>query len=298
MLSRYDDVLALRGRKDYEPGDTLKLIVPFLLYHGITEGDILNTSRRARIIPGALETITELKKTGWKVRIISTSYEQHALNIGRQLDVGEGDIACTRLPMDDYLSELENKDFGLVEEMEEKILDYSPGIDDEGEMVSTLDKFFFHDLLETPLGKVFQEISVVGGERKVRAMQGFMDLDGIGYGDVVAVGDSITDFKMLAKVRGEDGLAIVFNGNEYAVPYADVGLATMDMRSILPVLESFSSWRKDGALDRVRRGVSVDQGYGDPPPVYHPIIGGNVDDVVRVHKEYRKLARGEAGKLG
>ena len=35
-ISRYDDILALAGRPGYEPGDTLALIVPFLLYHRLS----------------------------------------------------------------------------------------------------------------------------------------------------------------------------------------------------------------------------------------------------------------------
>ena len=31
VISRYDDLLALEGKEDYEPGDTLSLIVPFLV---------------------------------------------------------------------------------------------------------------------------------------------------------------------------------------------------------------------------------------------------------------------------
>ena len=44
VISRYDDLLALEGREEYEPGDTLALIVPFLVYHGITEQDVKRVS--------------------------------------------------------------------------------------------------------------------------------------------------------------------------------------------------------------------------------------------------------------
>ena len=37
VISRYDDLLTLEEREDYEPGDTLALIVPFLLLHNISE---------------------------------------------------------------------------------------------------------------------------------------------------------------------------------------------------------------------------------------------------------------------
>ena len=50
VISKYDDYLALQNRHDYEPGDTLKLIVPFLLVNGITEQDIRKVSKRAKLV--------------------------------------------------------------------------------------------------------------------------------------------------------------------------------------------------------------------------------------------------------
>ena len=35
VISRYDDLLTLEEREGYEPGDTLALIVPFLILHNI-----------------------------------------------------------------------------------------------------------------------------------------------------------------------------------------------------------------------------------------------------------------------
>ncbi|MDP2916814.1 MAG: hypothetical protein Q8O16_02660, partial [Dehalococcoidia bacterium] len=40
IISRYDDLLTLEGKEGYEPGDTLALIVPFLVLHDITEDNI------------------------------------------------------------------------------------------------------------------------------------------------------------------------------------------------------------------------------------------------------------------
>ena len=40
VVSRYDDLLTLEERADYEPGDTLALIVPFLILHDISEAYI------------------------------------------------------------------------------------------------------------------------------------------------------------------------------------------------------------------------------------------------------------------
>jgi len=54
VISRYDDLLAIEEREGYEPGDTLALIVPFLVHHGITDEDISGLTEGA---PGELADI-------------------------------------------------------------------------------------------------------------------------------------------------------------------------------------------------------------------------------------------------
>ncbi len=300
VISRYDDILTLRERPGYEPGDTLKLIVPFLLLHGIKEKDVTRISNKALLVPGAREMIADLKATGWRVHIISTSYQQHAYNIAKQLGVDDKEVACTRLPLDDYSSKLGKEDLRLVESVKKKILKFHPG-SNEDEMVKYLDKFFWGDIQKLPLGAIFQEVSIVGGARKVEAMEKFIRADGADFHDVVAVGDSITDFKMLRKVKEEGGLAVVFNGNEYAVPHGDVGLASMDMRALRLIISAFSQDGREGAIQVVKEleksGLRV-HGYGSPSPVYNVIENRTVGDILKVHKTYRKMVRGEAGKLG
>jgi len=47
VISHYDDILTMEGRKDYEPGDTLALIVPFLILHHIHERDIIALAQQS-----------------------------------------------------------------------------------------------------------------------------------------------------------------------------------------------------------------------------------------------------------
>ena len=81
VISKYDDIKSIEGRESYEPGDTLALIVPFLLLHGITEGDINRVSERAKIVDGAKDLFEKLQTENWDIYIISTSYKQHAYNV-------------------------------------------------------------------------------------------------------------------------------------------------------------------------------------------------------------------------
>ena len=47
VISRYDDLLTLEEREDYEPGDTLALIVPFLILHDISGDNIAELAGKA-----------------------------------------------------------------------------------------------------------------------------------------------------------------------------------------------------------------------------------------------------------
>lgn len=289
IISRYDDVLTLEGRSNYEPGDTLKLIVPFLIYHNISEEDMKKISRKAKVVRGARGVISELRKEGWKVRIISTSYEQHAFSIGRRVGVAKEDIACTKLPLDRYSSELKNADFHILKKLEEGIL----GEKNEQKLIKILDDFFFSKLQKTLLGRVFNEVAVMGGQRKVEAVQRFVESEDADFKEVVAVGDSITDYKMLKKVKESAGLAIVFNGNEFAVPYASVGVASTSLRSLLPITSAFLKGGKYKAVEAARR-LESSANYS----CLENADKKKAEQVINTHKRYRMLVRGQAGKLG
>ncbi|MEK6977862.1 MAG: hypothetical protein AABX40_05605, partial [Candidatus Hydrothermarchaeota archaeon] len=235
VLSRYDDLLTLEGREGYEPGDTLKLILPFLIYHRVTEEDIRRVSGRAEILVGAKETVARLKGMGWRVYIISTSYEQHAHGVGARLGVAAEDIACTPMPLDRYQRVVGEEERTAIKAAEETILGLREARDRE--LVEILDRIFF-DGHGGGLMQVLGEVRVVGGRRKAEAMERFLGRDGLDLPATMAVGDSITDAQMLAKVGGGGGLAVAFNGNEFSIPSATVALATTDMRALLPQPEA------------------------------------------------------------
>ncbi len=309
VISKYDDILTIEGRENYEPGDTLKLIVPFLIRNKISERDITGVSKTAGVVPGVKEVISKLTSDGWEVYIISTSYQQHAHNIAGHIGIDSERVACTEMPLDDYLLRLSDEDLEVVADMEEKILNELYPELDEKRIVAELDEFFFKTLSKGKIGRIFNEITVVGGQRKVDAMMGFAKDNLTG---AVAIGDSITDFKMLEKVRENGGLAIAFNGNEYSIPYADIAVGTVDQRFLLPIISAFAEGGRRHAIDTAKHlenaplrtmleAMPQDVASTIPgditPPQYHH-IDSNAEEVIEIHKEYRTLLRGDAGKLG
>lgn len=301
VISRYDDLLALEGREGYEPGDTLALVLPFLLAFGIGEEELIVVSKRAKLVPGAKELVHDLQGSGtnWNLYIVSTSYEQHAGNIAAQLGIDSAHVACTRL---DFDYQLNKEDISLLQRAAEHILsdlyieDLESGLKDES-IKTYLDDLFWERLKQTGIGELFSKIEVMGGRRKVKAVEKFARDNDQFLEEVIVVGDSITDFQMLRAVEAAGGLAIVFNGNQYALPHGTVAVASLNLYDLWPLFRAWLEEGRKGVREYVTRAPQEGEG-----PYYHWLVGrslGELEEIGNVHKQIRSLLRGKAvAKLG
>lgn len=296
VISRYDDLLTLEERSDYEPGDTLALIVPFLILHNITEDNIVRLAFEASLTGGSAKLVSWLQSASWKVFCITTTYEQYATHITQKLDIYSQNVACTPFPLDRFRATLTGAEKQLLEQAEKDILTMRPPEDDE-RIKKTLDKFFWERLPETELGAAIKEVKPIGGRRKVTALNKFAEKNDQTLDKWVVVGDSITDFRMFQAVEAAGGLAIAFNANQYALPYATLSLAST---SIFDLKEVFEAWQKDGRkwVERVVKYKEKWGTKGDNNNLHWLAGRKDIDDVIALHSRLRKLVREEAGKLG
>ncbi len=296
VISRYDDLLTLEEREDYEPRDTLALIAPFLVCHNISESDITALATKAGLTGGAEKLISWLQTKGWKMFCISTSYEQYAMRITQKLGIYAHNVASTRFPIEEMRLTLCKEDAALLQQIEEEILTMRP-VDDDARIKQGLGRFFWEKLPATNLGKLIEEVKPVGGRRKVAALNRFAEKYDQPLSDWVVIGDSITDFRMLQAVEEAGGIAIAFNANEYALPYSTMSLASTMLSDLTEVLEAWQT----GKRSRVERVVKWEEeigGRGDRG-YFHWLSGRkDIDKVVDIHKRIRRLAREEASKLG
>jgi len=291
IISRYDDILTLERRADYEAGDTLKLILPFLFYYGITDEDIKKVSDTAKIVDGVVETIKQLQANDWDVYIISTSYSQHAHNIGAKIGIAADKIHCTTLSLNDYRKYLNESDLSFIGDVARIIVKLTK----DSEIKEYLDRFYFKDLAGKKVGRIIEGITVCGGERKLKAVLDIVKDSDRNVDEVIVVGDSITDYKMLRMVREAGGLSIVFNGNEYALPYGNVGLASMSMKPLIEITDLYVKGGKDG----VRQAILDVKNTKDI--CFHWLEDINkkeLDDILKIHKKFREKVRGKAANLG
>jgi energy-converting hydrogenase A subunit R len=296
VISRYDDLLTLENREDYEPGDTLALIVPFLIVHNISAENITELATKASLTGGADKLVHWLQSSSWKVFCISTSYEQYAYHITQKLGIYAHNVACTSFPLDSLRASLSPGEKELVQKAEEDMLTLKP-FDDDDKIKSSLDKFFWEKLPETDLGAAIKEVRPVGGRRKVAALNSFADKYMEPLSSWVVIGDSITDFRMLQAVEEKKGLAVAFNANEYALPYASMGLASANISDLQPVLEAWQK-KKRGWTERV---VKYKEKWRRKEDNYylHWLAGRkDLDPVIEIHKKFRQMVREEAAKLG
>jgi len=297
VISRYDDLLTLAEKPDYEPGDTLALIVPFLVLHGVKEADIARLATEATLVPGALDLISGLYTEEWRVFCITTTYEQYAMHITHKLGIYAHNVACTAFPLDRMRLSLAPEEADLLRRTEEAIISLDPA-DDAG-IRQALDKFFWEELPRTGVGKLIQQVKPVGGRRKTEALKRFSEKYDVPFSGWVAVGDSITDSRMLGEIDKAGGLAIAFNANQYALPCATMSLASTYLSDLKDVL---LAWKK-GQRKETERLVSdrEKRSAGGDRANFHWLTKrdkARIDDVVQVHKRLRQMVRQSAGKLG
>ena len=296
VISRYNDLLALEEREDYEPGDTLALVVPFLVLHDISENDIAALATKASPTDGAAKLVSQLQSKSWKVFCISTSYEQYAIHITHKLGIYAHNVACTPFPLDRFHTTLGKEDYALLQQTEQDMLTMSPA-DDDDRIKQRLDYFFWEKLPTTDLGMAIKGVKPVGGRRKVAALNKFADTYEQPLSKWVVIGDSITDFRMLQAVEEAGGLAIAFNANEYALPYSTMSLASTFISDLTEVSEA---WQKGGRqeAEKIVKGKEKIGGTGDRG-YFHWLSGSkDIDEVIEVHKRIRRLVRQGTDKLG
>ncbi len=327
-LSRYDDLLALEKRAGYEPGDTLSLIAPFLAKYGVSDAAIKKVSKRAGIVPGAQDLVSYLTKNGWETYVISTSYQQHAHTIAKQVGIEKDHVYATHLPLAQFAAKMRRKDARLVGDAERMILSELADCRDDDRLLEALDDFYWRACEGAPLGEMIAAVSVVGGSRKAAAMRDIARERQVSISDVVSVGDSITDMDLLGEVKKAGGLSVAFNANRYALPHASASLACSSLVPLavltcahlqggaIEALEAAAFWEENADVvlrdpakipsnylpSLVRDFLAASSEKADVVwPRIHDLRGADAKklaDVAEFHHLARSFVRGKAANLG
>jgi energy-converting hydrogenase A subunit R len=235
LISRYDDVLAeIIKREGYKAGDTLKLILPFLKANDVKDEDMVEySSGHILLVSGAKEMLGFVRGL-MPSFIVSTSYVHYMRALCDIVGFPLESVYCTQLDLDKYWISAEEKSrlVELGEEMNNLTMPDIPRgaryVEDlprkMQETIGRLDEIFWKEVSSMKIGRLLDEVNPVGGTEKAVAVNDVCSKLNVGLQDVMYVGDSITDVEAFRLVRDGGGLAVSFNGNNFAVRDAEVAV--------------------------------------------------------------------------
>ncbi|MFB0507012.1 MAG: hypothetical protein ACETWT_09800 [Thermodesulfobacteriota bacterium] len=325
LISKYDDFLAdVEKRHGYKAGDTLKLILPFLKAHGMTNAEMVDYSRgHILLVRGALETLRFVNGL-MPSFIVSTSYEPYLDALCSVVGFPMDHVYCTKVNIDAY--PLGKKEEARLKALTSEIVqmkmiswsDEATGIEDlsfeDQGMVRRLHDIFWGEITKMEVGRVFKEVNPVGGLEKAKAILDSLKRTGCEPADVIYVGDSITDVQAFKLVRDGGGVAVSFNGNGYAIRSAEICCISKDTFVVSLLASSFYKGGRDAVLELAARwsrdsikerkveedlGIRLHAISDEDFPKVKLIAESNLHGLIEESEGFRKRVRGvEIGSLG
>jgi energy-converting hydrogenase A subunit R len=270
IVSKYDDVLAdVTKKPGYNAGDTLKLILPFLKAHDVTNQKMKDFSgEKIKIIPKADQVLNRVRHSyNNNAFIVSTSYEQYINALCNTIGFPVGNTYSTKVNIDKYAMTVDEKIKlqGLTKEIASMpMMDipdsnvFSDFSEEDKKNIGRLDKIIWKEIPEMSVGKVLEEVKPVGGYQKANAVKDIVRKLRTETSQVMYVGDSITDAKAFELVKESGGVAVSFNGNRYAVNAADLGIMAENAEPVEKLAYAFlAGGRKEAMQYAPKFGFTV-----------------------------------------
>ena len=326
IISKYDDVLAdILKKPGYSAGSTLKLILPFLKAYDVTDRQMeVFSSQNLILIPNSKNTLQYVRKLTSSI-IVSTSYEHYIKALCRALDFPYENTYCTKLSIDKFTiteqektrlkeiaREIAQMPIISIPPMAKTIEDFSRA---DQNTIEQLDKIFWSEIANMIVGRIFSEVTTIGGSQKAASIKDTVERFQVTLKDVMYVGDSITDIEAFKLISRNDGLTVSFNGNGYAVRNCEISVSSENNLVTAVIADVFCKYGKQATLDfvkdwkwqslKTKRVVNpslLDKLFSLHPqtlPKVQIVTEENMETVTKKSSEFRKKVRGEAiGKLG
>lgn len=315
MISRYDDIVAyVLNRSEGRSGNTTKFIAPFLKAFGLTDYKALEYMKETmQMMPESKRVMGYLMNT-MPTFMSTTSYEHNVMNICNEIDMPMAVVDCAEIDFDDYeisrqeaktLRELAHRITDLRYPRQEYELNVPVHLDkDEFEMVKTLDEIFNEKMRSLYAAEMMRQMKSVGANEKAyflidlrRRTQ--IDFDGTAY-----IGGDITDIHALDTIRDRSGLAMSFNGCDFAVRKCNVAVMSRDCTVAAVLVQEFYNEGIEAVFDLIEnwdRETLRKKDFPDPNlmktmldsnpkklPEVHIIDRNNMDEIAKKSDKYRK----------
>ncbi|MGA9388034.1 MAG: HAD hydrolase family protein [Candidatus Bathyarchaeia archaeon] len=324
VISRYDDVLAeVLKRPSYKAGYTLKLILPFLKAYDLTDQKMQEFSANSLVLISNVKDMLQHVRSIAHAFVVSTSYEHYIRALCQALDFPFRNTYCTKVSIDKhYITKQErNRLKELAAEIAQmQMITIPPNVKsmeefshDDQRTIHRLDEIFWEKIANMESGRAYSEVNPMGGGEKAEAIEDVVRKLKVSLADAMYVGDSITDKEAFRLVRENRGLAVSFNGNQYAVSSAEIAVLSETSISTAIIADIFcrfgkkqalelaENWQK-GKLNKSQVNRSLLERFfkfNNNKSRVKIVTSRNVEKLARESNEFRRKVRGEAiGRLG
>ena len=312
VLSLYDDYLAdIVKKENYKVGNTLKFILPFFVCENLKNQDMIDFSQKNIYAVRDSKFLLKYLKKAMNTYIVSTSYGQYIEALSNYMDFPFENTFYTKVDVDALT---------LNDEEMEKIAKFKQEILDDSENYELFDEIFYSEIPKMGIYETIKEINVVGGEGKKEAIDEIIGRDNINTGEILYIGDSITDVEPLDFARKNNGISISFNGNEYPLKVAEIAIvspsaittcvianiyAKDDRQTVLRFIDDYNTSKNLEELfekydvDLEIKNRFLDVFSNGEYPIIKIIDDDNFEDILKVSKDMRNNIRGQdIGELG
>ncbi|MDR2698910.1 MAG: hypothetical protein LBB30_04465 [Candidatus Methanoplasma sp.] len=315
LISRYDDIVAyVLNRSEGRSGNTARFIAPFLKAFGVTDyaaleycGEVLDPMPEAqRVMRHLMDTLP--------VFVTSSSYEHNILNLCDRVGIPRVLVECAEIAFDDF--DMTRHDAKEIRDMASRITnlrtpthEYELNVptrlqEDEVNLVMTIDEIFnerFRDLFSS---NIIREFRSVGANEKAYFLIDLRRKTQIDFEGTAFVGGDITDIHALDTVCDRGGLAMSFNGCDFAVRKSNVAVMSRDCTVAAVLVQEFYNEGIEAVFDLIEnwnRETLKNKDFPDPYlmstmlesnpkklPEVHIVNRDNVDKIAKKSDKYRK----------
>jgi len=315
LISRYDYVVSyILNRPDIRSGNVTRYISPFLKAFGVTDfGAMDHCRKKLNPMPEAKRVMKHLMDT-LPTFVSTSSFEHNVIGLCSELDIPSVIVDRSDVSFDDFnmdkqearsIREIANSFTSLRMPGQKYELDAMVELDrDEIDLVVALDKVFcdqYRDLFTSGTIKQFRS---VGADSKAHFLLDLRQRTSIDFDGTAYVGGDMTDILALDSIKNRGGLALSFNGCDFAVRNSNIAVMSRDCTVAAVLVQEFYNEGIEAVFDLVEswdRKTLEKKDFPDPylmrtmlgsnpkklPEVYI-VKKDNADEIAKKSEKFRK----------
>lgn len=324
LIDRYDNITSyVLNRTDVgHSADAIRMVAPFLVAFGASDYQAEKFySENMKLMADAPQVVSYFRD------VLPSFYDScmysHAADALCSLTgLARESVGCTQLELDSAASDMSWDERSMLRKIAAEIADlplpttrYRLNVPmtlskDEVDMVEALDDVFVRRLQGTSAYDMISEMPAVGANEKAYALLDIrkttqIDMDGTAY-----IGGETIDYQALDLVKDGGGLAIAYNGSEFAVHGANVSVISESSLAGAVLVEQFYDTGIEGVYDLIdhwnRDDLKAYTRYPDPGlmeamlkepelPMVRRITKDNVTEVASESSACRKAIMSSLG---